>query len=188
MMPLRSQRLILRNWTDSDRPLFHRINSHDEIMRFFPMRRDRAQSDAMMDLLSQAIERDGFGWTAAQRIDTGDCIGFVGLSIAEIAGILDPGAMEIGWRLVPEAWGKGYATEAAERLAAFAFDELGRDRIYSFAVLENRPSIAVMERLGMTQLADFDHPRVPDSHPHLRRHALYELTANAWRARRLPSD
>ncbi|WP_292085205.1 GNAT family N-acetyltransferase, partial [Mesorhizobium sp.] len=49
MTPIRTERLILRNWEDRDRELFHRINSDERVMEFFPFRRDRAAADAKMD-------------------------------------------------------------------------------------------------------------------------------------------
>ncbi|PSJ52680.1 GNAT family N-acetyltransferase [Kumtagia ephedrae] len=184
MTPLRTQRLILRNWLESDRDLFHRINSDDRVMEFFPFRRDRAASDAMMDRMHAGIEADGYGWTAAERIDTGECIGFIGLHKAEIPGIAKPGAHEIGWRLAPEFWGKGFVTEGAAALLDFAFEELGLDEVISFAVWNNDRSTAVMKRLGMRRDGDFDHPLVPDTHPQLKRHELYRLAAEDWRQRR----
>ncbi|TIX63331.1 MAG: GNAT family N-acetyltransferase, partial [Mesorhizobium sp.] len=49
MKPMRTERLILRNWEDRDRELFHRINFDEQVMEFFPFRRDRAETDAKMD-------------------------------------------------------------------------------------------------------------------------------------------
>ncbi|MDQ6433531.1 GNAT family N-acetyltransferase [Mesorhizobium sp. LHD-90] len=171
-----TERLILRNWRESDRDLFHRINSDDTVMEFFPFRRDRAESDAMMDRMRAEIDRDGFGWTAAEIATTGECIGFVGLHAAEIEPVVPPGSFEIGWRLAPEYWGKGYVTEAAARLIDHGFDELGLAEIVSFAVWDNERSISVMRRLGMTKTGEFDHPRVPDTHPNLKRHRLYRIS------------
>ncbi|TIW64748.1 MAG: GNAT family N-acetyltransferase, partial [Mesorhizobium sp.] len=45
MKPMRTERLILRNWEDRDRELFHRINFDEQVMEFFPFRRDRAETD-----------------------------------------------------------------------------------------------------------------------------------------------
>lgn len=183
-MMLRTQRLILRQWEERDRPLFHRINSDDTVMRFFPMRRNRAASDALMDRFSAAIERDGFGFAAAEIAATGETIGFVGLEHADSAGPFVPrGSIEIGWRLATEFWGEGYATEAARAWLGFGFERLGLDEIVSFAVWNNNASTAVMRRIGMTYVhdADFDHPWVPDTHPHLRRHVLYRMTREQWR-------
>lgn len=182
MILLRTVRLILRNWLERDRELFHRINSDERVMEFFPFRRDRAQSDAVMDGMRDAIARDGYGWTAAEVAATGECIGFVGLNAAEIVPVVPAGTLEVGWRLAPEFWGKGYATEAARALLDHAFDRLGRDEVISFAVWNNHPSIAVMKRLGMQPDAEFRHPHVPDSSPELQRFVLYRMRREAWLA------
>lgn len=185
MTPIRTDRLILRNWEERDRSLFHRINSDDQVMAFFPFRRDRAQSDAVMDAMRSEIDEVGHGWTAAELVETGQCIGFIGLIAAEIEPVVPKGSIEIGWRLAPEFWGKGYVTEGAGALLEFAFDRLGRDEVISFAVKDNHRSIAVMQRLGMVSdpVWDFDHPRVPDTHPELKRHVLYRLSREEWRGR-----
>lgn len=151
-------------------------------MQFFPFRRDRAQADAKMDELRAAIERDGFGFAAAEIAASGDCIGFVGLSRTDHIASLPPGSIEIGWRLAPEFWGQGYAAEAARAWLAFGFGTLGMDEIISFAVKSNLRSTAVMERIGMTSdpSRDFDHPSVPDSHPQLKPHAFHFLTRQQW--------
>ncbi|WP_295814913.1 GNAT family N-acetyltransferase [uncultured Nitratireductor sp.] len=183
---LETERLILRNWRDEDRPLFHRINSDDTIMEFFPFRRNREEADAMMDRIREGIARNGFGFAAAALKDTGQPIGFVGLHKPVGLSNLPEGSVEIGWRLAPEFWGKGYVTEAARAWLAYGFETLGLDEIVSFAVVDNDRSTAVMRRIGMRHDAegDFHHPDVPDSHPHLKRHALYRLSQAEWRARR----
>lgn len=181
MTLLRTERLILRNWLERDRDLFHRINSDDQVMEFFPFRRDRAQADAVMDRMHDDIAQDGYGWTAAEIADTGQCIGFVGLNASNIAPLAPFGTLEIGWRLAPEFWGKGYVTEAARVLIDFGFGTLGRKEIISFAVRNNTRSTAVMERLGMRRApGEFDHPLFPDSHPELKRHVLYQLSRKTW--------
>jgi RimJ/RimL family protein N-acetyltransferase len=180
MKPLATSRLILRNWEDRDREVFRRINSDDRVMEFFDFRRDAAAADTFMDQVKDEIARDGFGWTAAEIAATGECIGFIGLHPVEIPGIADEGTFEIGWRLLPEFWGKGYASEGASALLSFGFTELGLARIVSFAVWNNARSTAVMERIGMQRdmHADFDHPKVVD--PDLRRHVLYTLQRDDW--------
>lgn len=185
MKPIRTDRLILRNWEGRDRDLFHRINSDEQVMEFFPFRRNRAEADARLDLFRADIEKDGFGWTAAEIAATGQCIGFVGLSHCDLP-FLPAGTIEIGWRLAPEFWGKGYVTEAAKAWLAFGFETLGLDEIVSFAVSDNHRSTAVMERIGMTAdpRRDYDHPRVPDTHPHLKRHVFYVLKRTDWEMQR----
>ena len=177
MKPLRTERLILRNWEDRDRNLFHRINSDDRVMEFFPMRRSRPEADALMDKLAAGIAKNGFGFCAVEVADTGEVAGFTGISVVNGLPVAEDGLMEIGWRIAPEFWGKGIVTEAARHWRDVGLDNLGLDRIISFAVTGNRRSIAVMQRIGMSPRADldFDHPGVPDTHPHLKRHVFYEM-------------
>ena len=66
MKPIRTERLILRNWEERDRELFHRINSDERVMEFFPFRRNRAEADAKLDEFREQIDRQGFGWTPAE--------------------------------------------------------------------------------------------------------------------------
>lgn len=179
MRPLRTERLILRNWQERDRDLFHLINSDDRVMEFFPMRRTRAESDELMDRLAQGIVKNGFGLAAVEIAVTGQVAGFTGLNITTGIPVCEDGAVEIGWRIAPEFWGKGYVTEAARRWRDFGFDDLGLERIISFAVAANHRSTAVMRRIGMTARPDltFNHPKVPDSHPLLKRHVFCEMFA-----------
>lgn len=177
MTPLRTERLILRNWQEGDRELFHLINSNDHVMEFFPMRRTRAEADELMDRLAGGIEKNGFGFAAMEIADTGEVAGFCGLHIVSNVPVITDGTIEIGWRMAPRFWGKGYVTEAARRWRDHGFDDLKLDRIVSFAVTNNHRSTAVMQRIGMTARPDldFDHPSVPDTHPELDRHVLYEM-------------
>lgn len=183
MKPPETPRLILRNWEDRDRELFHRINSNDAVMAFFEMRRTRQQSDELLDQIATGIAQRGYGFWAVERRDTGDCIGFTGLLPTNAVPSRPSRCVEIGWRLAPEHWGHGYVTEAANACLAFGFEELGLKEIVSFAVTTNHRSTAVMKRIGMVPepSGDFDHPQV--SQENLKRHVLYTLTAEQWRGR-----
>jgi RimJ/RimL family protein N-acetyltransferase len=185
MKPLETERLVIRNWQERDRDLFHEINSDDTVMEFFAFRRTRQESDAFMDRLRDGIASRGYGFTALALRDTGEAIGFAGLADTDEAAAFKPLAVEIGWRLAPRHWGKGYVTEAGRALLAFGFETLALPEIVSFAVHDNRRSTAVMERLGMTPLPDydFDHSRVPDSRPDLKRHVFYVIRREDWLAR-----
>lgn len=185
MKPIETERLILRNWQDRDRDVFHIVNSDEQVMQFFPFRRSRAESDAFMDRLAIGNEGSGYGFRALELKSTGQCVGMAGLKSTSDVPLRQPEAIEIGWRLAPDRWRRGYVAEAAEALVAFGFDVLDLPEIISFAVWNNEPSIAVMRKLGMSRVenGDFDHPAVPESQPHLMRYALYALSQEAWRNR-----
>jgi len=186
MTPIRTPRLILRNWRDGDRNLFHRINSDDRVMEFFDVRYDRAASDALMDELRDEISANGYGFAAVEIAQTGECAGFCGIQDVDLEPHLPRGATEIGWRLAPEFWRSGIATEAARAWLDLAFETLTLEEVFAFAVAINRPSIAVMERIGMQRVADgdFDHPQIADTHLHLRRFVLYRMTRDGWLERK----
>jgi RimJ/RimL family protein N-acetyltransferase len=190
MKPIHTSRLILRNWEDRDRSLFHRINSDNRVMEFFPFRRDRVQSDAKMDELRDGIARDGFGFAAVEIAESGECTGFVGITRADHIPSMPRNTVEIGWRLAQQFWGRGYVTESAKAWLAFGFETLGLKEIVSFAVENNRRSTAVMECIGMTAdpMRNFDHPTVPDSHPHLKRHVFYSLKRDDWNVQKMAAS
>jgi RimJ/RimL family protein N-acetyltransferase len=144
-------------------------------MHHFPAPATRRESDTLADRIEAQIEREGWGLWALEVRATGRFIGFTGLARPGFEAPFMP-AVEIGWRLAREAWGQGFASEAARAAAAFAFAELELDEIVSFTVAANERSRAVMRRLGMHHdpADDFDHPLVEQ--PHLRRHVLYRLS------------
>jgi RimJ/RimL family protein N-acetyltransferase len=172
---LETQRLRLRNWLEADRDLFREINSDPKVMEFFPFRRSHEEADLLFDRVNAMIREDGLGFYAVELKETGEAMGFCGLAPANMPGIFPPETIEIGWRLATRFWGNGYITEAAEALLSYGLKAKGLDAIISFAVAQNHRSTAVMKRIGMTHCPelDFDSPRVPDSHPHLKRHVTY---------------
>lgn len=177
---LTTARLRLRGWKDSDRDAFAAMNADPIVMEHFPSTMDRAASDAMIDRMRGHWAVEGLGLWAVERLERGGLLGFTGLSRPTFSAHFTP-AVEAGWRFVRDAWGHGYATEAATAAAAYGFETVGLDEIVSFTVPSNVRSRRVMERLGMTRVPadDFDHPRLPEGHP-LRRHVLYRLRCETW--------
>lgn len=182
--PLRTERLLLRRFTDDDRDAFAALNADPEVTTYLPRPIERADSDALVDRIEAHWERHGFGLWALERRADGALLGFTGLAVPGFEAHFTP-AVEVGWRLARPAWGHGYATEAARAALRHAFDTLGLVEVVSFTVPANRRSRAVMTRLGMTHnpAEDFDHPALPVGDP-LRRHVLYRLAAVAFRAKR----
>jgi RimJ/RimL family protein N-acetyltransferase len=177
---LRTDRLVLRGWRPEDRDPYAAITADPEVMEHFPRVLDRATSDAEADLFASDLERDGWGLWAVALSSNDRFIGFTGLDVVDFPARFTP-ATEIGWRFSREAWGHGYATEAARAVLELAFAKLGLDHVVSFTATTNVRSQRVMERLAMHHDPndDFDHPRLPEGH-RLRRHVLYRLTAARW--------
>lgn len=178
-----TDRLRLRGWRETDRDDFAAMNADPAVMEHFPSLLDRTASDAFMDRIINGWVAEGLGLWAVERSADGRLLGFTGLSRPTFETHFAP-AIEVGWRLRRDAWGHGYATEAATASAAYAFGVLALVELVSFTVPANQASRRVMERLGMTHdpADDFDHPRLPEGHP-LRRHVLYRLARSAWELR-----
>ena len=174
MAELVTDRLRLRQWRDEDLDPFGALNADPEVMRFFPDRLSRAQSDEFARKLRATIDRQGWGLWAVEVAEGPSFIGFVGLSRPSFRAHFMP-AVEVGWRLARSSWGNGYATEAASAAVSFGFDRLRLEEIVSFTSAINERSIRVMRRIGMAHdpADDFNHPDVPDGP--LRRHVLYRI-------------
>jgi ribosomal-protein-alanine N-acetyltransferase len=158
---LRTERLLLRRWTDADREPFAALNADRRVMEHFPAPYTREESDALVDRVEEQFERLGFGLWVVEVPDRG-FIGFTGFLVPRFhvdwMDAREQPVVEIGWRLAYDAWHRGYASEAARACLDLAFDELGRREVVSFTTVGNVRSQAVMERIGMTRLTTYDHP------------------------------
>ena len=158
------------------------MNADPRVMEHFPSTMTREESDALIDRVEDAFDRLGYGLWALEVAETGAFIGFTGLIRHTFEAHFTP-AVEVGWRLAVDAWGHGYATEAARASLAYGFDRLGLAEIVSMTIPANTRSQAVMRRIGMTRdpADDFDHPRLK-ADDRMRRHVLYRIGAARWRA------
>ncbi len=182
---LRTDRLLLREWRDDDKAPYALLNGDPEVMAHFPSTLTAAQSDEMVERMAAAWGDRGYGLWAVEVRDSGAFVGFVGLSSPTWETAFTP-CVEVGWRLAREAWGHGYAPEAARAAMTWGFAELDlpRDEIVSFTTVANANSRRVMEKLGMRHdpAGDFDHPLLPDWAG--RRHVLYRIGRGEFAAAR----
>lgn len=171
---IETDRLFLRDWRDEDIAALAAINADPKVMAFFPSTETYEETADAISRSRVKKEKFGFCFAPAELQQTGELIGFVGLNQVNFEAHFTP-AVEIGWRLASRFWGQGLATEAARAWLDEGFTSFDLDRIVSFAVLANAPSIAVMKRIGMSHVdnGDFDHPALPADSPILR-HTLYE--------------
>ncbi|MHC5655621.1 GNAT family N-acetyltransferase [Stappia sp. ICDLI1TA098] len=177
---LATQRLVLRPWREADRSDLAAMNADPHVMRHFPEPLSPSQNDTFFARLMEKQAAGDITFQPVEEKATGRFLGFVGLNRP---GYVVPGAegtMEIGWRLVRDAWGRGIATEAAQAWLRFGFETLGLDEIVAFTAEGNLPSQAVMRRIAMTrdEHGDFAHPLLSPDH-RLSRHVLYRLARPA---------
>jgi RimJ/RimL family protein N-acetyltransferase len=167
-------RLAFRVWQERHRAPFGAMNADPQVMRYFPSLQSQQQSDASVDMWLQQFAEQGWSNWAVELKSSGIFIGFIGLTAPQRPLPFSP-CVEIGWRLTPTAWSQGFATEGARACLRLGFERLGLTEIVSFTALLNRPSIAVMERIGMRNAdADFLHPALASGHE-LGPHCLYRI-------------
>jgi len=186
-MELRTPRVLLRQWKDSDFDTWATMNADPQVRRFFPSTLTHADAQAEADRIRGAIAQRGWGMWALEVPGVHPFAGFVGLNLPGHEAPWMP-AVEIGWRLAPSAWHQGYATEGALAALEFAFTQLELPQVVAMSVPGNTPSHQVMERIGMVrdEAADFDHPRVPADSP-LKRHILHRIAPEQWHKHRAPA-
>ncbi|MFB0627061.1 GNAT family N-acetyltransferase [Streptomyces sp. AB3(2024)] len=171
MPELRTDRLVLRRWRESDLEPWAAMNADPEVREHLGGLLTRQQSDAVVAGMRADFDARGFGWWALEARETGEFLGRAGLDTVD--GGLPFAGVDVGWRLVRSAWGNGYATEAARACLAFGFETLGLPEIIATTTVRNLRSQAVMRRIGMTRdpADDFEDPSVPEGP--LRRCVLY---------------
>ena len=141
-------------------------------MRYLLPISDRAASDAFMGRLETHFDENGFGMYAAERRDTGEFIGVIGLQIPRVPIAPEP-CVEAGWRLGRNAWGQGFAQEGAAAVIEAGFSRLRLTEIVAVTAVQNDRSWRVMGRLGMQRDAKtFAHPALAADHP-LSEHFMY---------------
>ena len=124
--------------------------------------------------------REDYGHTfwVVERKDDGALLGFCGLKRSNQAGG-PQGMMEVGWRLREDAWGQGYAKEAAAASLDLAFGRFGADEVIALTVQGNTGSWGLMLRLGMERREDLDFDS-PDFDPENPRIIAYAITRDQW--------
>ena len=161
-LPLVTERLRVRLWTEADRAAFRRMNADPRVMKFFPSTLSEAESDALLARIQAHQAEHGFTFWAVEDKATGSLAGLTGLARVAFDAPFTP-CVEIGWRFLPEYWGTGYALEAARSVMGCAFKVLELPEVVAFTTESNLPSQGLMRRLGMLHnpAEDFDHPALP---------------------------
>lgn len=189
MSELRTPRLLLRHWRDTDLAPWAALNADPEVRAHLGGVLSRERSDASARLFEAELTGRGWGWWAvevtARGADEGRFIGFAGLDPVDEE--MPFTGVEAGWRLARSAWGHGYATEAARAVLDHGFGVLALPEILAVTTVGNLRSQAVMRRIGMTRdpADDFEDPTMPEGQ---RAGVVYRLSAaDHLAARRAPT-
>ncbi|MDQ5890896.1 MAG: hypothetical protein QG604_770 [Candidatus Dependentiae bacterium] len=170
-----TERIVLRHWRESDFEAFFAMNTDPRVMEFLGEPHTREKSKAAFQRMQDHIQAHGFGFWAVGLVDKPESfIGFVGTGHIGFEAHFTP-AVEIGWRLLPQYWGHGYATEAAKAALDYTFSK-GIAEVVGCTIPANVRSQNVMHKIGMERdfAGDFNHPRVEVGH-RLAPHWLYRI-------------
>ena len=142
-------RLSLRPATPADLDGLCRLNADPEVMRFIldGSTLDHEQTAARLLAMREHWQEHGYGIFVLRWRPTDEFVGWAGVATPTFLPEVMP-AVEIGWRLLHQWWGRGLATEAARDVLRFAFDDIGLDRLLSIRHVDNEASGRVMEKLG----------------------------------------
>ena len=178
---IETARLILRDWREEDVEPFLRHTNTPAVMRWLGgvLPEDKAKA-RLRDRLMRWQQERGFTFWIVERKRDKEVLGFCGLKLADDEGSPVEGEYEIGWRLREDAWGQGYAKEAAAASLDFAFRRLGAARVVALTVEGNAASWGLMKRLGMERRPDLDYAG-PDWAA--GKVIVYEMEADAWKSR-----
>lgn len=168
-----SERLGFRNWDKADIPEMAAINADEVVMAHFPSTLTFAETEALVKRLQKHFLEKGYTYYAVDVLENKSFIGFIGMAYQEFEASFTP-CVDIGWRLAPSAWNKGYATEGAKKCLQYAFETLGLEEVKSHCPVENTKSRKVMEKIGMKPLGTFKHPKLKGN-DHLEECYLYSI-------------
>ncbi len=172
---IETERLYLRTWQVLYAKPYFDINQDPKVIEFLLGSMSMEAVNQFMHDKNQQQEKRGFTLWATELKATSEFIGFIGLNYTDWEAHFTP-AVEVGWRLGSQYWGKGYATEGAKAALAFGFNTVGLDEVVSFSVPMNQRSLRVMEKIGLQHdpADNFRHPKLALEHP-LSQHVLYRL-------------
>lgn len=172
-------RLVLRDWREQDWAEFFRVTNTPAVMRWLGGVMDAEGMAKQRARVEGCRAANGYCFWVVERKADAALLGFCGLKRADAPGSTVAGAMEIGWRLREDAWGQGYAREAAIAALDAAFDRLGAEEVVALTVIDNSASWGLMERLGMQRRAELDYD---DNRygPPWRRAIVYSIDRDRW--------
>lgn len=169
----KSVRLGFRNWLESDVEPMTLLNADPINMEFFENTRSPKETREMVEICKERSAKNELFFYAVDRLDTNAFIGMIGFWRMTLDCPIAP-CVEIGWRLDRAHWGLGFATEGAMACLENFWKRFPLEPVRAITSVLNKRSERVMMKLGMKQIAFFEHPKVSEGH-RLRLHTCYEI-------------
>ena len=148
---LETPRLILRRFTEADAQLIYRLNSDQQVIKYIhepTLLSEEQAREIIVRIILPQYEHNLGRWAVHTKAGN-EFIGWCGLKF-----LAESNEVDIGYRFHPFAWGKGYATEAAQNTLDYGFNQLNLNEIIGRAHAENAGSIKVLQKIGMHFVKD----------------------------------
>jgi len=156
-LPIITERLILRKLTRDDVDNIFLLDSNPDVMKYVgvPAVSNKAESEKMIDNILNQYQKNGTGRLAVIEKESNQFVGWSGIKLLtdEVNGFKN--VYELGYRFLPEFWGKGYATESAKASLDLGFNQLNADKIYAYADVENQSSNHILTKIGFENKGSF---------------------------------
>ena len=150
-LPIITERLMLRKLAQKDIDNIFLLDSNPEVMKYVgvPPVTNKQESAKMINNILNQYEKNGTGRLAVIEKESNQFIGWSGIKLLteEVNGFKN--VYELGYRFLPEFWGKGYATESAIASLDLGFNQLNTDKIYAYADVGNESSNRILTKLGL---------------------------------------
>lgn len=159
-MKIETQRLILRKLEEEDAERIFLMDSNPEVMKYIgtPVSTDLEESKYIIRMIQQQYKENGVGRLGVIEKESGLLIGWSGLKLLTKETNGHQNVLELGYRFLPESWGKGYAMEAGIASLDYGFNELNADAIYAYAHSEHEVSNYILTKLGFEKTGEFEEP------------------------------
>lgn len=157
IMIIETERLILRELEEIDAERMFLMDSDPEVMKYLgtPVK-TREESKEIIRMIQKQYEENGVGRWAVIEKESGLLIGWCGLKRLKTPINNHVETLDLGYRFIPEFWGKGYAWEAAKATLDYGFNELKSDTIYAYADSENTGSNYILKKMGFENTGEFE--------------------------------
>ncbi len=158
--PFETQRLQLRPLQKSDSARLFLLDSNPDVMKYVgqPVLTKPEESEKVIEMIQAQYEKFGVGRYAVVEKQSELLIGWCGLKFntENVNGYQN--FYELGYRFLPEFWGKGYAKESSRGFIEKAFNEIKIDTLYAYAHSENAASNSALQKLGFEKTGEFQEP------------------------------
>ena len=156
-LPIITERLILRKITHEDLNDLFLLDSNPEVVKYVGIQAFTKKEETLnlIESLINQYDKNGTGRLAVIEKETNKFIGWSGIKLLteEVNGFKN--IYELGYRFLPDFWGKGYATESAKASLDLGFNQLNADKIYAYADVENQSSNYILTKLGFENKGAF---------------------------------